>query len=467
MRSASSTHRKLTSIFSTIIFVGIFTSGYAQDNSPYSRFGLGDIYSGQNIVTRSMGGISAGYVDYGILGAPFNLNLNNPASLGSLSNTKNFSNTIFDIGSEVNFRTLKSNTDERKYQSTNALMTYVQMGFPLSSPAMEKKGKSLAMSFGLKPITRISYKVEKNGRIDGIDSSQTLYEGNGGLNQANVSLGFRVIGKGKHKNELNLGISSGYRFGSRLLSTRMSLINDTVDYYKSNSEVTARFGGVFLDAGIQYLINFKNAGRLRLGGYANFSHRMQARENKNTETFEFNQIGGVIKIDSILTSNDVVGNINMPLTYGLGFTYQTKNKNWLIGVDYESSRWADYRYFNQTDNTQNAWTIRMGTEYYPAKSNSTTNAYWQYIKYRAGFFYGTDYIRLDKSRTRSAITIGAGFPLTTPRLIQTRGEYVALNSSIEIGSVGNTQTGPIMENNYRINVGISMNARWFQKRSYD
>jgi hypothetical protein len=467
MYSANSILHKHRLYFTAILFGGISLSANAQDNSPYSRFGLGDLYAGQNIATRSMGGISAGYVDYGILGAPFNINLNNPAALGSLSNTKNFSNTIFDLGSEVNFRTLKSNVNESKYQSTNALMSYLQVAFPLSSPAMEKKGKTLAMSFGLKPITRTSYKVEKNGRIDGIDSVQNLYEGNGGLNQANVSLGFRIIGKGKSKNELNLGVSSGYRFGSRILSSRLSFINDTIDYYKSNSEVTSRYGGVFLDAGFQYLINVKNAGRLRVGGYANFSHRMNAFENKNTETFEFNQIGGVVKIDSIQTSSETAGTIEMPMSYGLGFTYQTKNKNWLIGMDYEGSRWANYRYYGQTDNTQNSWTLRMGAEYYPAKANAATNTYWQYIKYRAGFFYGTDYIRLDQSRTRAAITFGAGFPLTTPRLIQTRGEYVALNSSIEIGSVGNAQTGPMMENSFRVNIGISMNARWFQKRSYD
>jgi len=451
-----------------MLFLGLaHCSLKAQDNSPYSRFGLGDLYFGQNIATRSMGGFSAGYVDYGIVGAPFNINLNNPAALGSLSNTKNFSNTIFDLGSEVNVRTLKSNVDATKYRSNNALMSYMQIAFPLSSPAMEKKGKSMAMSLGLKPISRISYKVEKNGRIDGIDSTSTLYEGNGGLNQANASIGFRIIGKGKSKNELNIGVSSGYRFGSRILNTRLSLINDTVDYYRSNTEVSARYGGVFLEAGLQYLINLKNSGRLRLGAYAHFNHTMKANENRNVETFEYDLNGGVVKIDSILTTAEVAGTIEMPSTYGFGFTYQSKNRQWLIGADYEMSDWSNFKYYGISDRTQNTWMLRMGTEYYPAKVNAASNQYWNYIKYRAGFYYGLDYIRIDQSRNRYAVTFGAGFPLTTPRLIQTRGEYVALNTSFEIGSVGNTKVGPIMENNLRVNVGISMNARWFQKRSYD
>ena len=35
----------------------------AQDNSPYSRFGLGDQHPGTNIFNRGMAGISAGYSD--------------------------------------------------------------------------------------------------------------------------------------------------------------------------------------------------------------------------------------------------------------------------------------------------------------------------------------------------------------------------------------------------------------------
>jgi hypothetical protein len=58
-------------------------------------------------------------------------------------------------------------------------------------------------------------------------------------------------------------------------------------------------------------------------------------------------------------------------------------------------------------------------------------------------------------------------PLTTPRFIQSRGEYVMLNTAIEVGARGNSSTLGLSENFFRVNIGISMNARWFQKRSYD
>ena len=68
------------------------------------------------------------------------------------------------------------------------------------------------MSFGLRPVTKINYKIEKNERLTGIDSLNTLYEGSGGANQA-------FIGTGKIKN-FSIGINAGYMFGSKDYSTQ-------------------------------------------------------------------------------------------------------------------------------------------------------------------------------------------------------------------------------------------------------
>ncbi|MEI2747530.1 MAG: hypothetical protein V9E88_02065 [Ferruginibacter sp.] len=152
-----------------ILFVSFslfsFTALHAQENSPYSRYGLGDIVPSQNIINRGMGGVSAAYSDYGLVGAPFNLNITNPASLGNLSNSRNYSNTIFDFGGEVDIRTLKSTTSTEKYKATNAVISYLQVGFPISTRKMENRGMSWGLSFGLKPLTRINYKIEQNGRL--------------------------------------------------------------------------------------------------------------------------------------------------------------------------------------------------------------------------------------------------------------------------------------------------------------
>ena len=46
-----------------LVFILFFcTTAIAQENSPYSRYGLGDVSPSQNINNRGMGGISAGFV---------------------------------------------------------------------------------------------------------------------------------------------------------------------------------------------------------------------------------------------------------------------------------------------------------------------------------------------------------------------------------------------------------------------
>src|SRR5687768_9369456 len=70
-----------TARLSITFFLGFFVSSFlhinAQDNSPYSRYGIGDLVPSTHIIGRAMGGISAGYNDV------LSINLNNPASYSS------------------------------------------------------------------------------------------------------------------------------------------------------------------------------------------------------------------------------------------------------------------------------------------------------------------------------------------------------------------------------------------------
>ena len=467
MYSANLIIKQLNKLLISALFLFLTVHVFGQDNSPYSRYGIGDLTPNQNIVNRGMGGISIGYSDYGLLGSPFNINFINPAALGNISNTGNFSNTIFDMGSELDFRTLKSSNGADKYIAKNLVISYMELAFPFSTKKMEKHGTNGGLSFGLRPISRINYKIEQSRRDNTTDSIHTLFEGNGGLNQINISAGIKKKGNGPHKNELSFGVSSGFSFGIKDFSTKTTIINDTVPYLKSNFEVKSRMYGLFLNAGVQYFMHFKNGATLRIGSYADLKQKLNAKQSTINETFTYDYNGGEVMIDSVSLASDVKGSILIPASYGVGFTYQSKNKQWLLGADYEVSNWNNYRYYDQTDYTQNNWVIRVGAEYYPAKSNGANRKYSDYIKYRTGCYYGPDYIKLTESRTNFAFTGGLSLPLTTPRYIQSRGEYVTLNTSFEIGSRGSNVNTGIKEGFTRINVGLSMNARWFQKRSYD
>lgn len=426
----------------------------AQENSPYSRYGMGDIVPNQNVVNRGMGGLSTAVPNF------LNINLTNPALLGNLSNTRNLSNTLFDIGGEVDIRTLKSTTNPDKFKSVNTLISYLQVAFPVSSKKMEKKRTFWGVSLGLRPVTRINYKIEKTERLSGIDSLQTVFEGSGGLNQVNLSTGLRI------KN-FNIGFSTGYTFGTKDYSTRLNFVNDSVIYYKSNYEAQSQFGGAFLNTGVFYTGATKKGGAINLGAFVNFRQKLSAKRDKINETFTYSSVGSLVNIDTIDYKQQESGKIEIPMTYGVGFSYQDKNRNWLVGAEFEATSWSKYRYYGEQDAVRDNWVIRAGAEYYPAKANTANNKYWSSVKYRVGFYYGPDYVKLNNERPNYAATIGASFPLTRTQLFYNLGDYVLLNTAVEIGGRGNKQSQSFRETVMRFSFGVSMNARWFRKRSYD
>jgi hypothetical protein len=447
MHSVKLTMFKILTVI--IVACGSQMSVTAQENSPYSRYALGDLTPNQNVFTRGMGGISAGVADNR------SINFTNPASLTLISNT------IFDIGTEIDIRTLKRTTPADKFTSANTFVSYLQMAFPLTTRKMTKKDMAWALSFGLKPVTKINYKILENIRT-GIDSMSTLYEGDGGSSQAFLGTGF------KYK-DFSIGINAGYMFGSKDISSVRRIVNDSIFYYTSNSSTKTTFGNFFISGGMQYDIALARDARqqvtknLRVGVYGNFQQNLKANSDIKRETIFFDQSGLPIRLDSIY-EEAVKGTIILPAMGGIGFSYQ--DVKWLIGADFEYGNWANYRYYGQEDQVQNSWTFRAGTQYYPAKLNTPVKKYFNFVKYRAGLYYGSDYIKLKNNRPSYGFTIGTGMPLTTLKRMSYTGEYVVLNTAFEFGNRGNKQSN-IRETIYRFNIGISMNARWFQKSKYN
>jgi hypothetical protein len=445
---------KKTALFIFIIFSYTFAS--AQENSPYSRYGLGDIVPSGNMVNRSMGGISTGFVDSLTL-LPYqnsqSINLSNPASLGSLGAT-----TLFDIGGEVDIRTLKSNTSPDKYKATNTLISYLQLAFPITSKRMAKKGYNWGIAFGLRPLTRVNYKILANRRITNIDSVSTLYEGTGGVNQVNFSTGIKL-------KAFSFGISTGYTFGNRDINTKLRFINDTVNYQFSNTDAQTTFGGLFLNLGAQYGIRFKDNSLLRIGATANLQQNLKAKRNSLNETFAYGSDGSVISIDTVSFAKDEVGTVKLPASYNVGFTYT--NPHWVLGADINYAAWSQYSFYGTKDAVQNSTMLRVGAQYYAATQTTPTKKYWSFVKYRAGFYYGNDYIKLnDKSKPDYGVTTGIGMPLTSFQRLRF-GDFVMLNTGVEIGQRGNKTNQSLRENIFRVNIGVSMTAAWFQKRKYD
>jgi hypothetical protein len=462
-----------------IVACGLQMSATAQENSPYSRYGLGDLTPNHNIFTRGMAGISAGVADFTTLDPansnkantfrlqPSNnngINFTNPASLSTIASTNFLGNTIFDVGLDIDYRTLKSSNPAKKFTSANTYISYLQIAFPLATAKMRKKDMNWAMSLGLRPVSKINYKIQENVRNLNIgDSTSTLYEGSGGVNQAFLGTAVKI------KN-FSIGVNAGYMFGSKDISAIKAIINDTVSHYTSNHEDKTTFGGFFINAGIQYDIPLTTVGKeitsnLRLGAYGNIQQNLNASNDLIRETIFYDANGNQYRLDSVY-ENNVKGKIKYPAMVAFGGVYQ--NANWLVGADFEYGFWSQYRFYDKTDLVQNNWKVRVGTQYFPLNEKKQTRKYFNYVKYRAGFYYGSDYIKtnVNGNRPEYGFTVGTGMPLTSVRRQNPYGGYVVLNTGLEFASRGNKQTN-IRENLFRFSIGISMNANWFRKPKYN
>ena len=430
-----------------IVACGLQHAVFAQENSPYSRYGLGDIVPKTNIVSRGMGGISAGYSDYQ------SINFINPASYSNLKTT------IFEIGAEADTRILKSLSPAARYSATNAVISYLQLGFPIKMKNANKKNIFWAMNMGLRPVSKINYKIAETQRLPGVDSVGKIFEGSGGVNQAYLGTAISI----KH---FSLGVNGGYMFGNKDYSTQLTFINDTVQYAMSNTETKSNFAGLFVNAGIQYehrMMNKKTSREsvLRFGAYGNLKQSMAASKSALAETILFDASGNKFTIDSVYEKN-TSGTVIYPASLGMGVTYQTMN--WLFGVDVESTQWQDYRYFGQTELVQKSWKLRVGTEYFPLKDNTSFKKYFSFVKYRFGFYYGPDYIKVTNTLPEYGFSFGAAFPLKLRKSYYETQSSI-LNTAIEFGSRGDKKTN-LRESTVRISVGFSLSDIWFGRIKY-
>ena len=428
--------RPTTNFLLATFLLGMITligpSTHAQENSPYSRYGLGDLIPAQNILNRGIGGLSSAYADVQ------SINFSNPASYSEIKLT------TLDIGLDYNSRTLMSGTPPRKFPSAYLIPSYLQIGVPIS------KKRHIGMNIGLRPITRINYDITQRTRNE-IDSVQYNYKGSGGTYQAFTGIGFGI-------KSLRVGLNAGYMFGNKQYTTRLAFVNDSIDYKKTNSSDTTRFGGLFFNLGLQYRVRLNNKTVLRLGLNGNIRNSMKANRDTNRETY-INDINvGVVTVDSVFTKRNEQGTIIYPSSWNIGFMI-ARSDYLIFGGELNLGNWDDYRYYGEADNMRKNWTMRFGAQLTP--SQTSTN-YWKRVAYRVGTSFGPDNIQITRTIPQQMFSFGLGLPV---RRNPYNNQYTMVNTSFEFGLKGN-KSNDIRENIFRISLGLNLSDVWFNKPKY-
>ncbi len=454
-----------------VLFFTAFSNAFSQDNSPYSRYGIGDLVPPTHIISRAMGGISAGYSDL------LSINFNNPASYASFQTKKELKSkkmamgrAILDLGLNFENRTLKEPPPAKKFMASNALFSYVQIGVPIKP--------NWGLSFGLRPVSRISYKIIRNEKlydpITGlpIDSSSTRFEGDGGSYLASMGTGFVLFHRDKGngmEEKLSVGINAGYFFGKKDYSVKRSLINDTVDYFQANYETRTSFGSLYFTAGAQYktVLNKEKKISLTVGAYGDWSQKLKASQDILRETFVFDDNLGEVRLDSVSDQKNIKGKIIYPSSYTFGFVAeknpQAKKGGWLVGIDFTQQGWNKYRFYGQKDSVQNRWELRVGTQLRPAPKRN----YFSNVSYRGGFSVGPDYINVKNKLSQYGITFGLGLPVANYRSSYASANQATLvNVAFEYSKRGNNNN-LLRENMFRVSIGFSLSDFWFIKHKYE
>jgi len=450
----------------SFLFISSVLIASAQ-NAPYSRYGLGDQVPSTNILTRGMGGLSAGYRD------PQVINFNNPATYSSFlvateprSKKINSGRVVLDVGINIDSRTLRAPNNPQKFSSTNAQFSYLQLGAPLR--------KNWGMVVGLRQLTRVGYDILQTGRLIDpvtglpVDSIATRYQGDGGSF-------LPTIGTGVAFGKFSAGVNLGYLFGKKAIGTRRGFLNDTVLYAASVHETKYAFGDIFLNGGLQYNDTINKKFALTLGVSGNMKQNLSGTRDVRTATFVTGGSGEELVIDSVYEQKDLRGTVIYPASYTAGFmlsrfaTTEENRRGWGLGVDYVQNLWNQYRFFGAQDSVASNWELRVGAQLTPHSRAFINSRYMQLVSYRAGFFVGKDYITAGgKELPLMGASFGVGLPVWSfkdPTRFR-RNQYTNFNLAFEYIKRGNNEN-LLKENMFRISAGFNFTDWWFSKRKYD
>ena len=126
------------------------------------------------------------------------------------------------------------------------------------------------------------------------------------------------------------------------------------------------------------------------------------------------------------------------------------------------NKWNNYRFFGATDSVQDNWQLRVGTHFRP---NARPGSYWSNVTYRAGVFFGPDYIRLANQVPIFGLSFGMALPLANFNRLSPY-QFTNINVALEYEQRGNNDN-QLKENMFRISLGLNFSDLWFTKRKYD
>lgn len=409
--------------------------------SPYSFYGIGTLKFKGTVENKSMGGLSI-YTD------SIHVNLRNPASLVG-PNLKAFNEESrpvkFSVAGSVNSVNLEANSGT--FKTNAATFDYLTLSFPV--------GK-FGIGFGILPFTSVGYKLES---FDD-DLIINRYQGEGGLNKTFLGLGYQLT------KDLSVGINVSYNFGN-VKNSVIEFVYDTDNnpvQYQSRENNRSDLSGLNFNLGLSYKKMINEKFELVTGLTYAPESTLKSNNIRSFSTIVIGQSGQEFEINTIdadlgannLESTDLTLPSRVSFGAGLG-----QPRIWFVGAEYtfQNTKKFSNPIFS-VDNTTfvNASNIALGGFFIP--DYNSFSSYWKRATYRAGLHFENTGLEINNETIKEfGISFGVGLPVGNM--------FSNANLGFEIGKRGTTNQNLVQENFFNLNISLSLNDRWFQKRKYN
>lgn len=409
-------------LFSALFIMGaVAANAQSSTNSPYTRYGLGELSDQAFAHNAAMGGI--GYA----LRSSEQINVMNPASYSAVDSLS----FMFDIG--MGLKSSNYQEDGYKTNAKNASFDYLAMQFRLHP--------RVGFAVGFTPYSNVGYKFSRTSDIENSDDvtlTNTFY-GDGGLQQIFGGIGFKIL------DNLSIGANVGYLYGEIDYQTLATLSNggDQTTTYNNIS-----INSYIANFGLQYTQKLSKTDKVTLGLVYGLGHDLKSTETKGIQVTDGSSY-------SELTEETIKDSYGIPSTFGAGLTWQHK-QNLTVGADYTLQQFENVKYDNSTDFYKNRTRIGAGIEYMPSLYGRN---YLSRIRYRAGAYYSSSYMKLPEYDGPKEWGVSAGFGLPLHlfqrnTVLSITGQYVRVLPSVK---------GMLSENRFVLKLGLTFNEHWFMK----
>lgn len=428
------------------MLVAFGTGAFAQSGanslySPYSVFGIGDLYTQGTAYNKTMGGI-------GIAGRDVRyINYVNPAAIAA----RDTLSVMFDVSlSEGNKR-----FEQNNYKSANN--TFNLNDIAVSIPIW----KSLTATLGITPFSSVGYDYSYY-----VDDPE-LIGNTGGVTY--TSNGFGSIYQGFFGAAANIG--RRFSVGGQLLYYFGNIDKDTkVDFSLSgyrgiSSGYTLQLNSLGGKFGVQYQQPLGDK-YLTLGA----TYRTSSKLKGYITDYDQASIGSLVdtlynRVDSLAHS----GKVKISSELGFGISFRKPDK-WSVEVDYLMSNW-DNSNMNSTTGLSNiandvafsttrSQSVRAGFEFIPNRND--IRYYLRTCSYRMGGYWKREYYKLDGNTVDA---FGVTFGMTLP--IVRRDRYNGLTLGVDLGQRGSLTGNMTRERYVNFVIGFNIHDLWFIKPRYD